>query len=99
MNKEYRVVWHIEKKVCKCDNWLNHWMRAAKKRAFPECSVASCTQSARTGGHIVACDDPHGEVFVIPLCREHDSSLFTDCFRINQRVKLIAITNHNFCKP
>lgn len=98
MKKEYKVVWHIDKKECNCGNWLKHWMRATKKAKFPKCSVDYCTNNVRTGGHVVACDDPLEEVFVIPLCREHDSSLFTECFRINQKVKLIPVTKLNTCE-
>jgi hypothetical protein len=97
MNKEYKVVWHVDKKDCNCANWLIHWMNATKKKVFPKCSVAYCTYIARTGGHIVDCEDPHGEVYVIPLCREHDSSLFTDCFKVNHKVKLVNVIKLKNC--
>jgi hypothetical protein len=98
MNKEYKVVWHVDIRECNCDNWLIHWMSATNNLVIPKCSVAYCANSARTGGHVVECEDPHSEVFVIPLCREHDSSLFTDCFRVNGKVKLIDLTKLNTCK-
>lgn len=98
MKKEFKVVWHIDKKECNCPNWLHHWMRATHKKVSPNCSVSYCANSARTGGHTVACDDSQGEVFVVPLCRDHDSSLFTERFRINQKVKLIPVTKLKTCE-
>lgn len=95
---EYKVVWHIDEMECNCRKWLDHWMRATKSKVIPKCSVAYCTRRARTGGHVVACDDPHGQVFVIPLCSEHDSTLFKECFETNRKTKLIEISMLKTCQ-
>jgi len=39
--------------TCKCDSWLNHWIRFSGETRLPMfCSEKACTQKPEVGAHV-----------------------------------------------
>jgi len=98
---QYKNVRHTENLQCNCLSWLDHWMQFTGSRVTPTCSVLGCGEKSNVGGHVKACDGKTSPWYIIPLCSEHNSSHFIECFDIKARIeddKLVSANVANTCK-
>lgn len=83
---------------CKCNNWLDHWMKFTHKRTIPNCSRFNCSKKAIVGGHVKLCDGKNSNWYIIPLCSQHNLWHYTDCYRINTIVVFVSANVSKTCK-
>ena len=83
---------------CKCNHWLDHWMRYTNKRVIPTCSKFQCSQEAKVGGHVIKCTDTDKKWYIIPLCIKHNSIHNKGCFKINKNTKLVSANVSKTCR-
>ena len=98
---QYKNVRHTENLQCNCLNWLDHWMQFTGSRVVPTCSVLGCGEKSNVGGHVKACDGKTSPWYIIPLCSEHNSSHFTECFDVKSHIKdgkLVSANVANTCR-
>ncbi len=76
---------------CKCGNWMSHWMKYSKQSTISTCAKLGCTDKAEDGGHVIKCSpSPDKNWYIIPLCKKHNSSSFTECYSIKSSIILVS---------
>lgn len=74
---------------CQCDSWLAHWEKFSGNNSN-QCAVVGCSHDAEVGAHVVKCDSPNGEHYIVPMCKGHnvaeDSSITVEKELINANV-------------
>ena len=62
--------------ICKCDSWLEHWVRFGGNSLPPSCSVVGCYETPQVGGHV---QKSRGllvsDWFIIPICKKHNAQV------------------------
>lgn len=83
---------------CGCSDYLCHWENYGGKKA-DKCGKLGCSNKAVHGGHVIKCHGNSSNTqYIIPLCRSHNSSNYTDCFYVKSTIPLVNVTNRWNCK-
>ncbi|WP_411823360.1 hypothetical protein [Leptospira sp. 'Mane'] len=64
----------VSEEICECcDSWMAHWENNYGEDT-ENCSVNFCKNKAEVGAHVGIVDDEFEDIYIIPLCKSHNSS-------------------------
>lgn len=58
--------------TCKCDSWLDHWIKFGGQSLPRYCVEVTCRESPEVGAHVQKDDSTDSSWYIIPLCKRHN---------------------------
>ena len=65
-------------------SWLEYWEFCTRRKAI-KCSVISCNNNPDVGAHVVNNDSIDFNVYIVPLCYEHNNKSDENTFVVNRK--------------
>ncbi|MDD5457042.1 MAG: hypothetical protein PHV30_08420 [Candidatus Margulisbacteria bacterium] len=91
-----KIVNDTDKKICKCENWLEHWKLFGYQLMPKFCSEVNCFNKPEVGTHVQRVEAADNECFIIPLCKKHHEE-FLKTLEVRDDVRLVPASPDSTC--
>jgi hypothetical protein len=81
---------------CKCNSWLEHWVKFSMQPLPPYCSEINCFDNPEVGAHVQKDSPSDDNWYIIPLCKTHNAKT-GESLIIGDYIRLVSANVSETC--